>query len=181
MTMCVCPIARSSRASATRTSSSSSTRTRVSGLVMVRKPSANRRILHCIGPNFDWRKICAAMLIRLGPFLLLSILLVLPETAPIRVFAQSGELPAAAPKEAGFSGERLAALDLSLKKYVDDGALSGIVALVTRHGRIVSSNTYGYQDLARKVPMRPDTIFRIYSMTKPITGAAMMKLYEQGK
>ena len=118
---------------------------------------------------------------RLGTLLLLTILLVLLETAPLGVFAQSGELPAAAPKEAGFSGERLAALDVSLKKYVDDGALSGIVTLVTRHGTIVSSNTYGYQDLAGKVPMRPDTIFRIYSMTKPITGVAMMKLYEQGK
>ena len=120
-------------------------------------------------------------ILRLGALLLLTILPVLLETAPLGIVAQSGELPAAAPKEAGFSGERLAALDLSLKKYVDDGALSGIVTLVTRHGTIVSSNTYGYQNLAGKVPMRPDTIFRIYSMTKPITGVAMMKLYEQGK
>ena len=75
---------------------------------------------------------------RLGTFLLLAILLVLPETVPLRVFAQSGELATAAPKEAGFSGERLAALDLSLKKYVDDGALSGIVTLVTRHGTLIT-------------------------------------------
>jgi CubicO group peptidase (beta-lactamase class C family) len=59
--------------------------------------------------------------------------------------------------------------------------VSGIVTLVARHGKIVSSDVYGYQDVAKKVPMRQDTIFRIYSMTKPITGVAMMKLYEQGK
>jgi CubicO group peptidase (beta-lactamase class C family) len=118
---------------------------------------------------------------RLSTFILPAILLVLPRPAFVGLVAQSSELPAVAPREADFSSERLAALDLSMKKYVDDGALSGIVSLVTRHGKIVSSNTYGYQDLARKVPMRPDTIFRIYSMTKPITGVAMMKLYEQGK
>ena len=97
------------------------------------------------------------------------------------VGAQHAELPTAAPATVGFSPERLLALDRSLEKFVDDGALSGLVTLVVRHGKIVASNVHGYQDLAKKVPMRPDTIFRIYSMTKPITGVAMMKLYEQGK
>src|SRR5262245_47162346 len=130
-----------------------------------------------------WRKIWPAMTSRRRPvtWIALIIVLALLRAGPLRVTAQQAELATVAPKEAGLSSERLAALDSSLKKYVDDGALSGIVALVTRHGKIVSSTTYGYQDLAGKVPMRSDTIFRIYSMTKPIAGVAMMKLYEQGK
>ena len=109
------------------------------------------------------------------------ILLALLGTASPSSVAQQTELPAVEPATVGFSGERLGALDVAMKKAVDDGDLSGIVTLVARHGKIVSSYVYGYQDLARKVPMRQDTIFRIYSMTKPITGVAMMKLYEQGK
>jgi CubicO group peptidase (beta-lactamase class C family) len=95
--------------------------------------------------------------------------------------AQHAEIPTAAPATVGFSAERLRAVNDSLHKLVDEGALSGIVSLVMRQGKIVSSDVYGYQDIARKAPMRADTIFRIYSMTKPITGVAMMKLYEQGK
>ena len=64
---------------------------------------------------------------------------------------------------------------------MDEGALSGIVTLVARKGKVVSTNVYGHQDLATKTPMQKDTIFRIYSMTKPITGVAMMMLYEEGK
>ena len=116
--------------------------------------------------------------IRFGPA---ALLLALTCTALPTVVAQHTELPTAAPATVGFSPERLLTLDASMKKFVDDGALSGVVTLVARHGKIVSSNVYGYQDIAQKVPMRQDTIFRIYSMTKPITGVAMMKLYEQGK
>jgi CubicO group peptidase (beta-lactamase class C family) len=109
------------------------------------------------------------------------LLLALLVTAPLVAIAQHTELPTAPPAAVGFSAERLRNLDGSLRKLVDEGVLSGIVTLVLRHGKIVSTDTYGYQDIARKVPMRQDTIFRIYSMTKPITGVAMMKLYEQGK
>ena len=114
-------------------------------------------------------------------FLALAPLLALLWTASHDVIARQAELPTVAPNTVGFSSERLGLLNASMNRVVDEGALSGIVTLVTRHGKIVSSNVHGYQDLARKVPMRPDTIFRIYSMTKPITGVAMMKLYEQGK
>jgi CubicO group peptidase (beta-lactamase class C family) len=114
-------------------------------------------------------------------FLALAPLLALLWTASHDVFARQTELPTVAPNTVGFSSERLGLLNASMKRVVDEGALPGIVTLVTRHGKIVSSNVYGYQDLAMKVPMRQDTIFRIYSMTKPITGVAMMKLYEQGK
>jgi CubicO group peptidase (beta-lactamase class C family) len=110
-----------------------------------------------------------------------TLLIALLVVAPFGVLAQQTELPAAAPASVGFSAERLKAVDTALQKLVNDGALSGIVTLVARKGKIVSTSAYGYQDLAKKTPMRQDTIFRIYSMTKPITGVAMMKLYEQGK
>ena len=110
-----------------------------------------------------------------------TLLIALLVVVPLGLVAQHGELPTAAPGAVGFSGERLKAIDVSLQKLVDEGALSGVVTLIARKGKVVSTNAYGYQDLAKKTPMRQDTIFRIYSMTKPITGVAMMKLYEQGK
>ena len=56
-----------------------------------------------------------------------------------------------------------------------------MVTVLARHGKIVEEKTYGYADVAGQKPMQKDTIVRIYSMTKPITGIAMMMLYEEGK
>ena len=96
--------------------------------------------------------------------------------------AASGEgIAAAQPEDAGFSSERLQRLKTWTHQVVDAGELSGMVTLVTRHGKLVYSDVYGLQDIATKKPMTADTIFRIYSMTKPITGVAMMMLYEEGK
>jgi len=67
------------------------------------------------------------------------------------------------------------------QRYVDAGRFPGTQLLVYRRGKIVHSAVQGFADLERKVPVRDDTIFRIYSMTKPITGVAMMILFEQGK
>jgi CubicO group peptidase (beta-lactamase class C family) len=111
----------------------------------------------------------------------LALLIALLAAVPLGIVAQHTELPTAAPGSVGFSVERLKAVDAALHKLVDEGALSGIVTLIARKGKIVSTDAYGYQDLGKKIPMRQDSIFRIYSMTKPITGVAMMKLYEQGK
>jgi CubicO group peptidase (beta-lactamase class C family) len=91
------------------------------------------------------------------------------------------QLPTAVPESVGFSSERLQALDAALHALVDDAALAGVSTLVARHGKVVHTDTYGMQDLAARTPLASDTIFRIYSMTKPITGVALMKLYEQGK
>jgi CubicO group peptidase (beta-lactamase class C family) len=91
------------------------------------------------------------------------------------------QLPTAVPESVGFSSERLEALDAALHALVDDAELAGVSTLVARHGKVVHADTYGMQDLATGTPLSADTIFRIYSMTKPITGVAMMKLYEQGK
>jgi CubicO group peptidase (beta-lactamase class C family) len=93
----------------------------------------------------------------------------------------SNEIAEAGPESVGFSSERLQRLKNALHGVVDSGALPGMVTLIARHGKLVYSDVYGVQDLASKRPMTPDTIFRIYSMTKPITGVAMMILYEEGK
>jgi CubicO group peptidase (beta-lactamase class C family) len=79
------------------------------------------------------------------------------------------------PEEAGFSSERLERVDA-----LAQGKLAGLVMLVARQGSVVQFGKYGVQDLESGVPMASDTVFRIYSMTKPITTVALMMLYEQG-
>jgi CubicO group peptidase (beta-lactamase class C family) len=94
---------------------------------------------------------------------------------------QSSPLPEARPDSVGFSAERLRRLDQALQALVESKQLAGLVTMVARHGQLVEQKTYGQQDIASAKPMQRDTIFRIYSMTKPITGVAMMILYEEGK
>jgi CubicO group peptidase (beta-lactamase class C family) len=101
--------------------------------------------------------------------------------APASAQNQTTGLPVAPPEAVGFSAERLAKLTREMRRLVDDQEIAGIVTMVARHGKLVSVDTYGQQDLAAKTPLRRDSIFRIYSMTKPITGVAMMMLYEDGK
>lgn len=95
--------------------------------------------------------------------------------------AWSGELPTAAPEELGFDAARLEYISTHFKNRVDQGELAGVVTLVARHGRIVHFDAVGYQDVVREIPMSTDTIFRIYSMTKPIASIALMMLYQDGK
>ncbi len=89
--------------------------------------------------------------------------------------------PAASPESVGFDSARLARLDAYLKSVVDQGRVPGMTYMIGRHGKIVSFKTIGKQSLATGAPMRGDTIFRIYSMTKPVTGVAMMILFEEGR
>ena len=84
------------------------------------------------------------------------------------------------PEEAGLSSARLQRVDTMAQRYVDEGKLAGLVTLVARQGRVVHFGKCGVRDLETGVPMAFDTIFRIYSMTKPITTVALMLLYEQG-
>ena len=95
--------------------------------------------------------------------------------------ARNVNVPEAKPEAVGFSSERLKRLDAGMKAIVDNKQLAGVSTLVTRHGQIVQQMTYGQQDIASNTPLQKDTIVRIYSMTKPITGVAMMILYEEGK
>jgi CubicO group peptidase (beta-lactamase class C family) len=85
------------------------------------------------------------------------------------------------PERVGFSTESLKDLDSAMQGIVDSKHLAGIVTLLARHGHVVDHKAYGLQDVASRTPMQLDTIMRIYSMTKPIAGAAMMMLHEEGK
>ena len=81
----------------------------------------------------------------------------------------------------GMSAERLARLDAVMKRrYVDGGMLPGLLTLVHRGGELVHTGMSGHMDLERQKPMRQDAIFRIYSMSKPITAVALMMLVEEG-
>jgi CubicO group peptidase (beta-lactamase class C family) len=91
------------------------------------------------------------------------------------------DLAAAPPESVGVSSERLRRLDAAMKRMVDDGRLAGVVTLMARKGRVVNFNAVGKKDVGAPDPIGKDSIFRIYSMTKPITGVAMMMLYEEGK
>jgi CubicO group peptidase (beta-lactamase class C family) len=83
---------------------------------------------------------------------------------------------------AGLSTERLARIDEHLEqKYIEPREVAGALTLVARHGEVVHHSPVGMMDIEREKPMQQDTIFRIYSMTKPITSIALMTLYEQGR
>jgi CubicO group peptidase (beta-lactamase class C family) len=84
------------------------------------------------------------------------------------------------PGEVGFDPARLERLDKHFAKYVDGGRLPGWLILLARRGKIAHLSTYGAQDMASGAPVQPDTLFRIYSMTKPVTSVAAMMLYEEG-
>jgi CubicO group peptidase (beta-lactamase class C family) len=84
-------------------------------------------------------------------------------------------------ESAGLSSSRLAQLDQVMKaRYVDSGVLPGLLAYVYRDGQLAHTSMCGHMDLERGTPMREDAIFRIYSMTKPITAIALMMLVEEG-
>ena len=92
----------------------------------------------------------------------------------------AGDLPVASPQEVGLSAERLARLDSVVEKYIEKRDLAGAVALIARHGRVAHLRAYGMADIEASRAMRSDTIFRIASMTKPVTSVAVMMLYEEG-
>ena len=89
--------------------------------------------------------------------------------------------PAPNPESLGFDPQRLARLDSYMSKAVADGRVAGMITLLARHGQVVSEKTYGMKRLEGSAPMTRDTIFRLYSMSKPVTGVAMMLLFEEGK
>src|SRR5215475_15677642 len=88
---------------------------------------------------------------------------------------------AARPDEVGFSAERLKRLSDAFQSDVDKGLIPGAVVLLAREGKIALFEAFGFQDREKRIPMRPDSIFRILSMTKPITSVALMMLVEEGK
>jgi CubicO group peptidase (beta-lactamase class C family) len=90
-------------------------------------------------------------------------------------------LPSVSPDQVGLSTASLAAIDDRMDVYVEDGKLAGIVLLIAREGQVAHAGVYGKMDLESGIAMRRDALFRIYSMTKPITGVALMTLYDEGR
>jgi CubicO group peptidase (beta-lactamase class C family) len=86
-----------------------------------------------------------------------------------------------AAESVGFSSQRLDRIAPAMQSYIDQGKLAGTLTLVARNGKIVYLNAQGMQDKEAGIPMSEDTIFRIYSMSKPVTAVAAMTLWEQGK
>jgi CubicO group peptidase (beta-lactamase class C family) len=84
------------------------------------------------------------------------------------------------PEEVGFSASRLGRIGTVMQGYVDQNKLPGVIAVVARGGNIVYRERFGMMDVEAAKPMQFDTIFRIYSMTKPIASVALMMLYEEG-
>jgi CubicO group peptidase (beta-lactamase class C family) len=82
--------------------------------------------------------------------------------------------------EVGLDPERLGRIDRHFARYVEDGRLPGWLVTVSRHGRLAHVARYGLRDLEAGLPVIDDTVWRIYSMTKPITSGAAMMLYEEG-
>lgn len=111
----------------------------------------------------------------------LALLLSLGALPAAAVDAADVALPQARPESVGFSSARLKRLEEGMQGQVEAKQLAGAITAVARHGKLVHYKTYGQQDIAAGKAMQADAIVRIYSMTKPIVGVAMMMLYEEGK
>jgi len=100
--------------------------------------------------------------------------------SPKAVYSDS-ELPLAVPDEVGLSSDRLNRINAFMQGYVDQEKYAGLITMVARRGKVAHLECFGMMDREAKKVMEPDTIFRIYSMTKPITSVAIMMLYEEGR
>jgi len=124
-------------------------------------------------------------------FAVLVFLLVMPPLSQAAVQskkAQAASPPlaraasvAASPEEVGLSSQRLERVGATTQKSIEEGRLAGAVSLVARHGKIAYFKAFGMADRDANKPMRTDTIFRLCSMSKPITSVAVMLLYEEGR
>ncbi len=85
------------------------------------------------------------------------------------------------PEEVGFSASRLSRIGTWMQGYIDQNKLAGTIAMVARYGKVTYLERFGMMDLEAAKPMQFDTIFRIYSMTKPIASVALMMLFEEGR
>lgn len=99
----------------------------------------------------------------------------------IPIAGLAADLPVTTPEKVGMSSERLKRMNDVIHAYVDKGRTPGVVTLIARHGKIVHVDAYGPADIAGGRKLRSDDIFRMYSMTKPITSVALLMLYEEGK
>ena len=91
--------------------------------------------------------------------------------------AGARDLALVPPESVGISSERLRRLDTAMKRLVDENQVAGLVTLLERHGKVAHFASVGRLDAQKAEPLQKDSIFRIASMTKPVTGVAMMMLY----
>jgi CubicO group peptidase (beta-lactamase class C family) len=94
---------------------------------------------------------------------------------------RTGTLEEVTPEAVGFSSARLRRIDEAMERLVDQGTVAGAVTLVARHGKVAHFAATGRMDVEAGAPMRRDAIFRLASMTKPITAVAVLLLYEEGR
>jgi len=93
----------------------------------------------------------------------------------------AGSIPTAKPEDVGLSSQRLERIGESIQRHMDAADISGAVTLVARNGRIAHFEAHGLMDIENKKPMAKDAIFRLASMSKPVTGVAILMLVEEGK
>lgn len=110
---------------------------------------------------------------------LVCVLLLVALGAPPAPAADQGTLTATRPEEVGLSSDRLARIRTLMERYVTEGRIAGAVGLVARRGKVAYFESYGFADLEAKKPMTNDALFRLYSMTKAVTGVAVMILHEE--
>jgi CubicO group peptidase (beta-lactamase class C family) len=101
--------------------------------------------------------------------------------ASLLVLRVAAETTIVKPEDVGLSSERLARITEMMKRHIAAGEISGGVTLVARHGRIAHFEAIGVTDIESKKPMTKDAVFRIASMTKPVTGVAIMMMMEEGR
>jgi len=99
----------------------------------------------------------------------------------VAINLQAAELPTVKPETVGFSSERLNKITEFTQRAVDEGRHAGFVTMVARRGKIVHFASVGHYGIDNDKPLEKDTLFRIWSMTKPVTAVAMMMLYEEDK
>lgn len=114
------------------------------------------------------------------PSTAVSAVLALASSCSLAASALAQGLPRARPEEVGLSDSALKRIAPAFQAYVDSGKLPGFLAIVARHGKLAYVASLGWMDVEHQRTMRSDAVFRIYSMTKPITSAAVLQLYERG-
>lgn len=85
------------------------------------------------------------------------------------------------PEKVGMSSDSLALAAKKVNSYVESGELAGMSIMVIKEGKLVQRDNFGYANIEKQIPLEDNTIFRIYSMTKPVTAVALMTLYDEGK
>jgi CubicO group peptidase (beta-lactamase class C family) len=99
----------------------------------------------------------------------------------VALFLTAAVAPSGKPEDVGLSSDRLQRINEVVKQYIESNQISGAVTVVSRKGQIAHFEAQGLMDLESRTPMRKDAVFRIASMTKPVTGVAILMLMEEGQ